>query len=144
MLSLRPLSFSSSIFDDLLQTTSQLASRGVEVPGNLPLDFRETKDNYQVLVNVPGVKKENIDVDLEQQILTISVEKEVEGSSKDDEKVHWQERYYGKVARTVKVPDDVDVSKITAKQENGVLEITLPKNTTAKERVRRIEIKSKM
>merc|ERR1712137_205845 len=73
------------------------------------------------------VEKENVNVKLDGKVLTVTVEKNEE-KKEEDEKFHWQERFYGKTSRSIRLSDDVDIAKISAKHENnGVLKVHIPK-----------------
>ncbi len=86
--------------------------------GRLAADIHEDKDNYFVRCEVPGVKKEDVKVELNNQLLTVSVEKK--------EKTDDGEQSYA-FTRSVSVPDGVKGDTIAAKLEDGVLTVTLPK-----------------
>jgi len=87
------------------------------------LDLEEKDNNYIVTVDLPGMKKSDIKVDLNDNILTISGERtrETKGEGK------YTERMYGKFQRTFALPTQVNADKIDARFEDGVLRITLPK-----------------
>lgn len=86
--------------------------------GRLAADIHEDKDNYFAQFEVPGVKKEDVKVELNNQLLTVTVEKK--------EKTSEGEQSYT-LTRSVSVPDGVKPDAILAKLENGVLNVTLPK-----------------
>lgn len=103
------------------------------------LDIAETEDRFEVCVDLPGVKLEDVRVELEEDHLTISGRRE--SVKRDDGKnYHRIERAYGEFGRTVLLPKVVDPEAIEATYEDGVLRVTLPKSV--KERSRRIEIKA--
>lgn len=87
------------------------------------LDLEEKDNNYIVTVDLPGIKKENIKVDLDDNVLTISGERTRE--SKGEGK--YTERSYGKFLRSFSLPTKVNADKIDARFDNGVLQVTLPK-----------------
>lgn len=86
--------------------------------GHLAADIHEDKDNYFAQFEVPGVKKEDVKVELNNQLLTVTVEKK--------EKNGEGEKSY-MLTRSVSVPDGVKADAITAKLEHGVLSVALPK-----------------
>ncbi len=96
------------------------------------LDVSEKKDAYVVKADLPGVKKEDINVRIDGNIVQIDAEvkqeKETRGS---DDKVLRSERYYGSVSRTFSLSQDVDDAKAIAKYADGVLTLELPKKATA-------------
>ena len=95
------------------------------------LDVREDKDNLVVKVELPGMKKEEIDVSLNDGLLTISGERKAEEKVKDAE-VYRAERFVGRFQRTVTLPSAVAADKVSAQYRDGVLTITLPKSEEAK------------
>jgi len=100
--------------------------------GWLPaLDVHENKDNFTVRVELPGFKREDIQVSLQDGVLTISGERKEEKVSEETE-VHRQERYYGKFSRALTLPTAVAADKVKATYKDGVLTITLPKAEEAK------------
>jgi HSP20 family protein len=95
------------------------------------LDLSETKDALVIKADVPGMESKDIQVSLQEQILTVRGEKKQEKEEKD-EQFHRVERSYGAFMRTVRLPVPVDASKVAASFKNGVLRITLPKTPGAK------------
>lgn len=91
----------------------------------LKLDVVETPEAYVVKAEAPGVAKDRIEVRVEDRDVTIGVEfrEEVEASGK----ALWQERSYGKVSRTIRLPEAVDANAAEARHVDGVLQLTLPK-----------------
>ncbi|KAJ3112087.1 hypothetical protein HDU96_004956 [Phlyctochytrium bullatum] len=92
----------------------------------LTLDLKETDKQYIIHVEVPGVAKEEMSVTVKDGILTIEGEKKAESKS-DDDKRHVSERIYGKFTRSVRLPPDADENSVSAKLNNGVLELSLQK-----------------
>ncbi|MBI4187918.1 MAG: Hsp20/alpha crystallin family protein [Chloroflexi bacterium] len=103
-------------------------------------DMYEWKDELVMKVELPGIAKEDIDISLEGDCLTIKAEKKQE-SLAEDATYYGCERYYGKYYRTVTLPYHVDYDKISTTYENGLLEIRLPKAEEAK--TKHIEVKVK-
>jgi len=100
--------------------------------GWLPaLDAHEDKENFTVQVEVPGFKREDIQVSLQDGVLTISGERKEEKVSKETE-IHRQERYYGKFTRALSLPTAVAADKVKAAYKDGILTVTLPKAEEAK------------
>jgi HSP20 family protein len=90
------------------------------------LDVKEDKDNFTVRVELPGLKREDIDVSLADGALTITGERKFETVEEGTE-VHRQERYFGKFSRSIALPTEVAADKITAQYRDGVLTVTLAK-----------------
>ena len=97
----------------------------------IKLDVSEADANYVVKAEVPGVRKEDIDVRIEGNQVTISAEIKKDKEEKKDGRVLRSERQYGFASRTFSLACDVDEAKSGAKYENGILELTLPKKTTS-------------
>ena len=95
------------------------------------LDLSETKENLVVTMEVPGMDPKDIQVALQENLLTIKGEKRQEKEDKD-ERYHRVERSYGAFTRSVKLPVAVDGSKVDAGFKNGLLTVTLPKTPGAK------------
>ena len=95
------------------------------------LDLYEDKDNVYVRAELPGMKKEGIDVSLHNGSLSISGERKTENEFKDAE-VYRSERFVGRFQRTVTLPTQVAAERIKAQYKDGILSITLPKAEEAK------------
>ncbi len=95
------------------------------------LDLYEDKDNLYVKVEVPGMKREEIDVSLHEGSLSISGERKSEQQHEDAE-VYRAERFFGRFQRTVTLPTPVAADKVKAQYKDGILTITLPKTEEAK------------
>ncbi len=108
--------------------------------GTLALDMYETDDQVVVEAGMPGVKPEEIDVQVTGSVLTIKGERREEKKEEKASYIH-QERHYGSFQRSVTLPTEVDVNKAEAKFEHGVLTLTLPKSEVVKPKT--IKIKTK-
>jgi HSP20 family protein len=95
------------------------------------LDVREDADNFVIHAELPGLKREDIEVALHDGALVISGERKVEKIEEGIE-VHRQERCYGKFQRALTLPAPVAADKIKAQYKDGVLTVTLPKAEEAK------------
>jgi HSP20 family protein len=105
---------------------SSLTARAPQIK----IDVNEADANYVVKAEVPGVRKEDIDVRIEGNQVTISAEVKKDKEEKKDGRVLRSERQYGFASRSFALAFDVDESKSVAKYENGILELTMPKKTT--------------
>ncbi len=101
-------------------------------------DIVENDNEYVIKADLPEVKKDDIDVRVDNGILTLSGERRVEKST-DREREHRRETFYGKFARSFSLPDDVDADQITAESRDGVLKVRIPK--TAAKRPKSVEVK---
>ena len=95
------------------------------------LDVLEDKDNYTVRIEVPGLRREDIEVSLQDGSLTIAGERKVE-PVKEGTEVHRQERSYGKFSRVLNLPATVAADHVKAAYKDGILTVTLPKAEAAK------------
>ncbi len=98
---------------------------------NPTLDVYDEKDRFFVSVELPGMKKEEINLSYQDGVLTVSGERKREREGKEGETFR-SERYFGKFQRTVSLPAAVDASKINATYKDGVLQIDVPKAEEAK------------
>jgi len=95
----------------------------------MKIDVTKTDDGYTVKADIPGVSKDDIQVSIDGNEVTISGEIKKESEEKKGEEVLRSERYYGKVSRSFTLPHDVDEAKVVAKYADGVLKLTLPMKT---------------
>ncbi|MFK7805595.1 MAG: Hsp20/alpha crystallin family protein [Anaerolineae bacterium] len=137
--------------DRLMESFFESPQVAQSTHSNLPLDVAETQDSYVISAAVPGLKSDDIDITVEDGVLTIAGEVknsfETLGSANpadasDPEnnedvqestavKFHLRERRYGNFARKLRLPKDVDTEKISASQEDGILTISLGKSEAA-------------
>jgi len=121
------------VFDDFFRGSKQDTSFFPAV------DVYETPDSVVVEVEAPGMKKEDIKITIEDDVLRIHGEKKLEKENKD-KNYYIVERSYGTFERAFKLPEYVDTEKIKAKFENGVLKISLPKKEEEKKKVIDVQI----
>jgi HSP20 family protein len=103
---------------------------GVALP-RAKVDVAEKNGAYLVTAELPGVKKEDIHVNIDGAQVTLEAEVKREKEAAKDERVLHSERVYGKVMRSFALPQEVDEAKAEAKFKDGVLELTLPKKAPA-------------
>ena len=96
-------------------------------PAQFRMDVTENDKEYQVLAEIPGVKKEDISVTINGNEVAVSAEVTHEKDVKDGETLLCSERYYGKIQRAFTLGQEVDEATAQAKYTDGVLELTLPK-----------------
>jgi len=106
-------------------------------------NVKENKNEFKIELSVPGFDKEDFKVEIDRNVLKISARKEMKNEEKDnDDKVLRQEFGYSSFSRSFTIPENVDTESIGAKQKDGILEITLPKQEKAPEdKIKKIEIK---
>ena len=97
----------------------------------MKIEVTEANGEYKVLAELPGVKKENIQVNIDGDQVSITAETRAERDAKEGERVLHSERHFGKVSRAFRLGQEVDEAKASARYNDGVLELTLPKKATA-------------
>jgi len=104
------------------------------------VDWKETPEAHVFKVDLPGLKKEEVKVEVEDdRILQISGERSVEKEDKNDQ-WHRVERSSGKFMRRFRLPENAKIDKVKAAMENGVLTVTVPKEAVKKPEVKTIDI----
>ena len=101
-------------------------------------DVMETEKEIRVVTEMPGLKREHIEIDVENNVLTIRGEKREERTEGEQGRWHLAERRYGTFSRSFVLPRDVDSENIQASFQDGVLTVSVPKSEKA--RRRRIEV----
>lgn len=104
------------------------------------VDISDDKDNLYIVIEVPGMDKDDIKVNVKNQLLTICGEKKVSNEEKD-KNVYRSERSYGTFCRSFELPDASAPEKIAADYLNGILKLTIPKREEAKPREIEVTIK---
>lgn len=129
-----------NLFDDFWRPLRAARPGSASGGGAFPpaLDVTETDNEYHVRADLPGVKKEDMDISVQDGILTINAETKYEDEKKDGRVIR-QERRYGKFVRSMRLGDAVDVDKVKAEYKDGVLDLTLPKAEQV--RPKRIDVK---
>ncbi|GGA85398.1 heat-shock protein [Flavobacterium palustre] len=102
------------------------------------LNIKENKDSFFVEVAAPGFEKSDFKIELNNDLLTISSEKKLSNETKDGERITKQEFSYQSFSRSFTLPEVVNDEKISAKYENGILAITIPKKEEAKPKASKI------
>ncbi len=131
------------LFDDFFAPTSaeprSFASR-IGGGGFPSIDVDDAGESYQVTAELPGLEQKDIQLDLRDNVLTLSGEKRQEDTQKQGNRT-WSERSFGRFERVIPLDAEIDAGKVEAKFKNGVLTVTLPKSRKAQENTRRIEIR---
>ena len=123
---LMPSIFGENLFDNFFDYSfrSQAANAG----GLMKTDIKDTDSGYEITMNLPGVKKEDVKAELKDGYLTIQASTSRNNDEKDNEgKYIRKERYSGTFSRSFYVGDDVKQEDIKAKFENGTLKLLVPK-----------------
>ena len=107
---------------------------------SMPVEISDKGRDYEVKAELPGVKKEDLDIDIDKNYIVINAKKEEEKC--EDEKSYKKSEFrYGEFSRTVYFPDEIDVDKTEAKLEHGVLKIYAPKKYTEKDVKKKLSVK---
>jgi len=131
---LKPASTMPVLFDDFFKPWSEwfdggsVLGRTLTVPA---VNITETNEMFNVSLAAPGMKKDDFNIDVDGNMLTISCEKE-ESKEENEARFNRKEYNYTSFSRSFTVPDDVNKDKIEAKYEEGVLKLHLPKKDEVK------------
>jgi HSP20 family protein len=135
------------LFDDVFRGANLPAASGSQGQGdvgtfvNTSMNVSETEKEIRITAELPGVTEQDIDVSLDDDVLTIRGEKKFERTD-DKENFHFVERSYGTFQRSLRLPFPVDPEQVQASFENGVLTVTVPK-IGRQERSRRIQVQGR-
>ncbi len=131
-----------SLFDDLPGFGARSSGRlaGIDLLRAPNADVVENDDAIRVMLELPGLRPDDIEVNLEQNVLTISGEKREVRDEGEEDRWHLSERRYGRFSRSFVLPKEVEPERIEANFENGVLDVTIPKSEKVKPR--RIEVRA--
>jgi|SRR3990167_2048199 len=110
-----------------------------EYEGQLTLDVYQTKDNVVIKSTIAGVKSEDLDITIANDMVTIKGERKKEEEAKEED-YFYQECYWGSFSRSIILPVDIDVEGVEADLKDGILTVILPK--AAKAKTKKIKIKS--
>jgi HSP20 family protein len=103
------------------------------------IDVTEDENSVALTAEIPGMEKDDLDVTVDNGVLTLRGEKKEEEEVSEETGFHRVERRYGQFERRIRLPDYVDTDRIDASYQNGVLKLTMPKTEAAK--ARSIQIK---
>lgn len=128
------------LFEDFFSENSALAPFHGELAKMPAIEVKETDEAITVDAEMPGLKQEEIQVRVEEGVLTISAERKQEKDEKM-KNVQRSERYYGRLERRLALPASVEDAKAEAAYKDGVLHVTLPKKATAKPKTVNVKVK---
>jgi len=120
-------------FDDLFRGFFVRPVEMGPTPGTptIKVDVREKDGDYLVLAELPGIRKEDIHVNIDGPLVSISAERKQEKDVREGERVLRSERHFGKVSRSFQLGQDIDEDHSSARFNEGVLELTLRKKSAA-------------
>ena len=129
-----PSIFGENLFDDMFDMDAMFNNRHSELFGKhaknlMKTDIRETENTYELDIDLPGFKKDDIQIELQNGYLTISAAKGVDKDEQDKKgRYIRQERYAGAMSRSFYVGENVTIEDMHARFESGILQISVPKN----------------
>ena len=130
---LYPSIFGENLFDDFFRFPDfgrdvEKKLYGKHAAQVMKTDVHEHDDHYEIVIDLPGFKKENVHAELQDGYLTVSANTETETEDKDEQGTYLRkERFTGSCSRSFYVGDDISEDDISAKFENGILKVTVPK-----------------
>jgi len=128
-----------NFFTDWSTPTSPEVWRGRELAPSMEVKESETK--YEVAMELPGVSEKDLEIQIEQNVLTVTGEKKSEKEENDEAKGYYcTERNYGKFSRSVSFDKEINEDKVNAQLKDGVLKVTLEKTPTDQRSTKKIRI----
>ena len=131
------------LFDVVRKDLERLVNRNYSQQGKYRpcCEIRENEKEYKVKMQLPGINKEDIDIELADNILTVRAEIKQE-EAKEEEKVHMSEFAYGEFEKSIQFADEIDTNNCTSEYTNGILTVCLAKKAEEKRNtVQKISIK---
>lgn len=134
-----------NLFDDFFKDfapgfyVQPLHGDALPSPSQIRIDVKETDDGYSIEAEVPGVNKDNIQVSIDGNQVSLRAEVQQLDEQKEGERVLRSERYFGSVSRSIQLPAEIDTDQCKARYENGVLKLTLPRKQGGSSRQLSIE-----
>ena len=123
-----------NFFEDFARPTRNVARYNAPAANVMRTDVKETETGYELDVDLPGYKKENVQVELKDGCLTVAAKTEQNKDEKDENgKYIRRERYSGTCSRSFYIGEDIEKNEIKAKFEDGILKISVPKKEVKKE-----------
>jgi len=120
---------SFDLVNQIINSVEKRVENSAELVDFIPkVNTREGENAYHIEVELPGIKKEDVDVKVDGNVLTISGERKLKNEVKEED-YHKVESRYGKFSRSFTLPEKVDVEHIQAEADNGIVEIIIPKLT---------------
>lgn len=128
--------FFSNVFMPMPQST--MTAQPSRVPRHINLDVKETENQFLITADMPGCQKDDVSVDVDENIVTISAEKKSETKDESPEgadfpKYHRIERTTEFSSRTIRMPENVNMETLTGKMDHGVLSLSMDKHKAPKE-----------
>lgn len=107
---------------------------------SMPIEVADKDKEFDIKAELPGIKKEDLDIDIEDNYLKINAKK-MDETNEEDKNYKHSEFSYGEFSRIIQLPEEIDIDKTEAKLENGVLRIVAPKKHKEKEQTKKLIVK---
>lgn len=107
---------------------------------SMPIEVADKGKEYDIRAELPGIKKEDLDIDIEEDFLRINAKK-IDETKEEEKNYKHSEFSYGEFSRTIQLPEEIDVNKTEAKLEHGILTIIAPKIHKEKEQTKKLIVK---
>lgn len=107
---------------------------------SMPIEVSDKGKEYDIRAELPGIKKEDLDIDIESDFLRINAKK-IDETKEEEKNFKHSEFSYGEFSRTIQLPEEIDINKTEAKLEHGVLIIIAPKMHKEKEQTKKLIVK---
>lgn len=107
---------------------------------SMPIEVADKGKEFDIRAELPGIKKEDLDIDIEDNFLRINAKK-FDETSENEQNYRHSEFSYGEFSRTIQLPEEIDIDKTEAKLEHGVLKIVAPKMHKEKEQTKKLQVK---
>lgn len=107
---------------------------------SMPVEITDKGDKFDIRAELPGVKKEDLDIDIEENYMKINAKKHEE-KTEEEKGFKRSEFNYGEFSRVLQLPEEINIEKTEAKLENGVLKIVAPKMKKEKEQTKKLIVK---
>ncbi len=134
----------NSLFDDFFNRDIFDFRRGILDSGftSPAVNVKEEDGSFQILVAAPGMKKEDFNIDINRNVLTISSESKSETEEKDENGTFTRREYnYSSFSRSFTLPESVNTENVEASYTDGILKVSIPKREVTVQNVKRIEVK---
>lgn len=107
---------------------------------SMPIEVADKGNHFEIKAELPGIKKEDLDIDIEKDYLNIKAQK-VDETTEEEKNYKHSEFSYGEFSRYIQLSEDIDVDKTEATLEHGVLTINAPKQNKEKEQTKKLHVK---
>jgi HSP20 family protein len=121
-------------FRDLDRLSQELWGQASAGPARMPMDAVRRGDSVEISFELPGVDPDSIDVEVENNVLTVSAERRQESERREGEEVLVRERRFGRYTRQLSLGENLDAEKLDARYHDGILSVTVPVAEQAKPR----------